>query len=57
MMDPYIAMITAESATPTLKLATGIAILMEWELFSQAKAIATLDRLSGVRVIIGTGVV
>jgi alkanesulfonate monooxygenase SsuD/methylene tetrahydromethanopterin reductase-like flavin-dependent oxidoreductase (luciferase family) len=40
MMDPYIAMMTAASATPTLKLATGIAILMERELFYQAKTIA-----------------
>jgi len=56
MMDPYLSLMAAAAATTTLKLGTGIALLMERELFSQAKTIATLDRLSGGRVIIGTGV-
>ena len=56
MMDPYISLMAAASSTTRLKLGTGIALLMERELFSQAKTIATLDRLSGGRVIIGTGV-
>jgi alkanesulfonate monooxygenase SsuD/methylene tetrahydromethanopterin reductase-like flavin-dependent oxidoreductase (luciferase family) len=56
MMDPYISLMAAASATKTLKLGTGVALPMERELFSQAKTIATLDRLSGGRVIIGTGV-
>lgn len=56
MMDPYIALMAAASVTKTLKLGTGVALLLERELFSQAKTIATLDRLSGGRVIIGTGV-
>lgn len=56
MMDPYLSLMTAANATKTLKLGTGIALLMEREIFSQAKTIATLDRLSGGRVIIGTGV-
>ena len=56
MMDPYLSLMTAANATSQLKLGTGIALLMERELFSQAKTIATLDRLSGGRVIIGTGV-
>ncbi|HEY9033549.1 MAG TPA: TIGR03619 family F420-dependent LLM class oxidoreductase [Pseudomonadales bacterium] len=56
MMDPYLSLMLAASATETLKLGTGIALLMERELFSQAKTIATLDRLSNGRVMIGTGV-
>lgn len=56
MMDPYLSLMAAAAATSTLRLGTGIALLMERELFSQAKTIATLDRLSGGRVIIGTGV-
>lgn len=56
MMDPYISLMAAASVTTTLKLGTGVALLMERELFSQAKTIATLDRLSNGRVIIGTGV-
>jgi probable F420-dependent oxidoreductase len=56
MMDPYISLMAAASATTTLKIGTGIALLMERELFSQAKTIATLDRLSNGRLMIGTGV-
>ena len=56
MMDPYLSLMTAANATQTLRLGTGIALLMERDIFSQAKTIATLDHLSGGRVIIGTGV-
>lgn len=56
MMDPYISLMAAASTTTTLKLGTGIALLMERELFSQAKTIASLDQLSNGRVMIGTGV-
>jgi len=56
MLDPYLSLMTAANATKTLKLGTGIALLMERDIFSQAKTIATLDQLSGGRVIIGTGV-
>jgi probable F420-dependent oxidoreductase len=56
MMDPYISLMAAASVTEHLKLGTGIALLLERELFSQAKTIATLDRLSQGRVVIGAGV-
>ena len=56
MMDPYLSLMTAANATDKLRLGTGIALLMERDLFSQAKTIATLDRLSGGRVLVGTGV-
>ena len=56
MMDPYLSLMTAANATTRLRLGTGIALLMERDIFSQAKTIATLDRLSGGRVMIGTGV-
>jgi probable F420-dependent oxidoreductase len=56
MMDPYVSLMAAAAVTTRLKLGTGIALLMERELFSQAKTIATLDRLSGGRVLIGCGV-
>ncbi len=56
MMDPYLSMMTAANATTTLRFGTGIALLMERDIFSQAKSIATLDQLSGGRVMIGTGV-
>lgn len=56
MMDPYLSLMTAANATSTLRLGTGIALLMERDIFAQAKTIATLDKLSRGRVIIGTGV-
>ncbi len=56
MMDPYVSLMAAAAVTTNLKLGTGIALLMERELFSQAKTIATLDLLSQGRVIIGCGV-
>ena len=56
IMDPYISLTVAATATTTLKLGTGIALLMERDIFAQAKTIATLDRLSNGRVMIGTGV-
>ncbi|MFK8050142.1 MAG: LLM class F420-dependent oxidoreductase [Halioglobus sp.] len=56
MMDPYVSLMAAAASTSRLKLGTGIALLLERELFSQAKTIATLDRLSGGRLLIGCGV-
>jgi probable F420-dependent oxidoreductase len=56
MMDPYISLMAAASATRHLRLGTGIALLLERELLSQAKTIGTLDRLSEGRVLIGCGV-
>jgi probable F420-dependent oxidoreductase len=56
MMDPYVSLAIAAGATTRLRLATGIALLMERELMSQAKTLATLDRLSEGRVLVGTGV-
>lgn len=56
MLDPYLSLMAAAAATSTLKLGTGIALLMERDIFAQAKTIASLDQLSGGRLIIGTGV-
>jgi alkanesulfonate monooxygenase SsuD/methylene tetrahydromethanopterin reductase-like flavin-dependent oxidoreductase (luciferase family) len=56
MADPYVSLMAAASVTTKLKLGTGIALVMERDIFSQAITIATLDRLSNGRVIIGTGV-
>jgi probable F420-dependent oxidoreductase len=56
IMDPYLALAAAAAATERLKLGTGVALLLERELFSQAKTIASLDRLSNGRLIIGAGV-
>ncbi len=56
MMDPYISLTAAAAVTTKLKLGTGIALMLERDIFSQAKAMSTLDRLSNGRLMIGTGV-
>lgn len=56
MQDPYVTLTAAAAVTSTLKLGTGIALLIERDVFSQAKIIATLDRFSKGRLMIGTGV-
>ena len=56
MMDPYISLTAAAAASKNLKLGTSISLMLERELFSQAKTIMTLDRISEGRVLVGTGV-
>ena len=56
MMDPYLSLMAAAAATTRLRIGTGIALMLERDVFSQAKTISTLDHLSGGRVEIGVGV-
>ena len=56
MGDPYIALTAAATVTSKLKIGTGISLVMERDVFSQAKTIASLDKFSGGRLMIGTGV-
>jgi probable F420-dependent oxidoreductase len=54
--DPYISLAAAAAVTTRLKVGTGIALLNQRNIFVQAKTIATLDRLSGGRLLIGGGI-
>ena len=54
--DPLIWMAYVAAATKRIKLATGILILPQHEPVLAAKQIATLDHMSGGRVILGIGV-
>jgi probable F420-dependent oxidoreductase len=56
MMDPFISLTVAAGATTRLRLATGVALPLEHDLFALAKTVATLDRVSGGRVLFGVGV-
>ena len=47
MLDPYLSLMAAAAATTTLKLGTGIALLMERDIFSQAKTILAEIRTAG----------
>ena len=53
--DPFLALTAAAAATETLKLGTGICLVTEHDPITLAKTVATLDRLSGGRVLLGIG--
>lgn len=56
MWDPLLSLLTAAQSTTTLRLGTAVALPLEHELFTFAKQVATLDRMSGGRVLLGVGV-
>jgi probable F420-dependent oxidoreductase len=55
-LDPMIALGFAAAATKTIRLATGILVVPIRNPFATAKAVATLDVLSGGRAIFGVGI-
>jgi probable F420-dependent oxidoreductase len=54
-MDPIVAMTAAATATTSLRVGTGIALLVQRDPIQFAKEIASLDVLSGGRVSVGVG--
>jgi probable F420-dependent oxidoreductase len=54
-LDPLVALSFAAAATSTLRLHTNLFVLAYRNPFVSAKGIATLDALSGGRVILGVG--
>lgn len=55
LYDPIIALATAASATSTIKLGTGVLVIGQREPLATAKQLASLDVLSGGRLICGVG--
>src|SRR2546427_10064255 len=53
--DPFVALMAAAGASRRLKLGTGICLVVERDPITTAKEGATLDRLSGGRVLFGIG--
>ena len=53
--DPFAALSACAVMTKTIKLATGICLLIERDTIITAKAAATVDRLSGGRFLFGVG--
>ena len=51
--DPFVALTAAAAATTTLKLGTGICLVIERDPIITAKAVASLDRLSNGRLLFG----
>jgi probable F420-dependent oxidoreductase len=53
--DPFVAMTAAAAATTTLNIATGVCLVPQRDPIHTAKEVATVDVLSGGRVIFGVG--
>jgi probable F420-dependent oxidoreductase len=56
MMDPFLALLLAATASPGVLIGTGVALPLEHDLLDLAKTVSTLDRLSGGRLLFGVGV-
>jgi probable F420-dependent oxidoreductase len=55
-LDPFITLAAAAAATERLLLGTGVALVVERDPIITAKEVASLDLVSGGRVIFGVGV-
>jgi probable F420-dependent oxidoreductase len=56
MMDPFVSLTMAATATERLQIGTGVCLVLEHHVLDLAKSIATLDLLSGGRLLVGVGV-
>ena len=54
-MDPFVALTAAAAVTTTLKVATGICLVIERDPITLAKLVASLDTVSGGRFLFGIG--
>jgi probable F420-dependent oxidoreductase len=54
-VDLFVALATAAAVTKTLKVASGICLLVERDPITTAKEVASVDHLSGGRMIFGIG--
>jgi probable F420-dependent oxidoreductase len=56
MRDPFVGLTRAAAATERLQLGTGVCLVLEHHVLDLAKTVATLDFVSGGRVLFGVGV-
>ncbi|HEX3929687.1 MAG TPA: LLM class F420-dependent oxidoreductase [Nocardioides sp.] len=54
-LDPFVALTAAALSTTSLKVATGICLVAQHDPILTAKAVSTLDLLSGGRFVFGVG--
>ena len=54
-LDPFVALTAAAAVTTTLKVATGICLVIERDPITLAKQVASLDQVSGGRFLFGIG--
>ena len=55
LLDPFVSLSLVAAATPTLRLGFGVCLVTERDPIATAKAVASLDLLSGGRVDFGVG--
>ena len=53
--EPFVALAAAAAVTTRLRVATGICLVVQRDPIQTAKDVATLDRISGGRVLFGVG--
>jgi probable F420-dependent oxidoreductase len=54
-LDPWVSLSMAAAVTSTIRLSTAVALPAEHDPITLAKTLATLDHLSGGRVVLGAG--
>src|ERR1700758_2543603 len=55
VMDPFVTLAAAAMATKTLKVATGVCLVIQRDTIQTAKLVASLDQVSGGRFLFGIG--
>ncbi len=55
LMDPFLALNAAAAATTTLRIGTGIALIVQRDPIITAKMVSTIDHLSAGRFLFGVG--
>ena len=55
VMDPFVTLTAAAAATTTLKVATGVCLVIQRDTIQTAKLVATLDQVSRGRFLFGIG--
>ena len=55
VMDPFVTLSAAAAATRTIKLGTGVCLVIQRDTIQTAKLVASLDQVSGGRFLFGVG--
>ena len=55
VMDPFVCLAAAAAVTRTIKLATGVCLVIQRDPIQTAKEVASLDQISGGRFLFGVG--
>src|SRR5947209_16453340 len=55
VMDPFVTLAAAAAATKTIKLGTGVCLVIQGDTIQTAKLVASIDQVSGGRFLFGIG--